>query len=197
MESNIIKALPSLYNGVWFKSRLEARWAYYFDLLGVKWEYEPEGFGLKSGAYCPDFLLENRCWAEVKPEVFEFTDFTQKFSQLVQGTQTHLVVLNGLPNARRWYYIYAWADEDECRLIDEGRHAWFCERLYGIDCPNVACGDFVQINTYSVRKNGLLWWSYGQIDDSCSDYDESSIDTAKKASRLQFDRQGRAQTWQS
>lgn len=50
-----IPALPASYRGVTFRSRLEARWAYYFDLIGCDWQYEPEGYGLASGNYCPDF----------------------------------------------------------------------------------------------------------------------------------------------
>ena len=34
------------YKGYWFRSRLEARWAIFFDTLGLKWLYEPERFYL-------------------------------------------------------------------------------------------------------------------------------------------------------
>jgi hypothetical protein len=62
-----IKALPTYYRGGVFKSRLEARWAYYFDLIGAKWQYEPDGFTLPSGNYCPDFLVGNSTYVEIKP----------------------------------------------------------------------------------------------------------------------------------
>lgn len=52
MEYNI-KAIPTTYNGVRFRSRLEARWAAFFDLARVKWQYEP--FDLDGWA--PDFLI--------------------------------------------------------------------------------------------------------------------------------------------
>lgn len=45
---------PTLYSGVNFRSRLEARWAIMFDLLGITWEYEP-AFPL--AGYIPDFLI--------------------------------------------------------------------------------------------------------------------------------------------
>ena len=38
------KAIETVYNGYRFRSRLEARWAVFFDALGVKYEYEAEGF---------------------------------------------------------------------------------------------------------------------------------------------------------
>ena len=40
--------------GVLFRSRIEAQWAYVFDILGFEWEYEP--FDLMG--YIPDFVLK-------------------------------------------------------------------------------------------------------------------------------------------
>lgn len=36
-------ALTTRYAGCRFRSRLEARWAVFFDHLGIEWEYEPQG----------------------------------------------------------------------------------------------------------------------------------------------------------
>lgn len=56
-----IKPIETFYNGYRFRSRLEARWAVFFDALGVEYEYEPEGFLLPSGKrYLPDFKV--KCW---------------------------------------------------------------------------------------------------------------------------------------
>ena len=53
-----IKAIETVYNGYRFRSRLEARWAVFFDAIGVKYEYEPEGYTLEDGTkYLPDFLI--------------------------------------------------------------------------------------------------------------------------------------------
>lgn len=57
--------IPTAYNGINFRSRLEARWAAFFDLLNWRWVYEP----LDGDAYIPDFLLLGN-WpimVEVKP----------------------------------------------------------------------------------------------------------------------------------
>lgn len=61
-----IKAIPTTYNNVQFRSRLEARWAAFFDLAGIEWDYEP--FDLDGWA--PDFLLRTavgHVLVEVKP----------------------------------------------------------------------------------------------------------------------------------
>jgi len=48
-----ITAIPTTYQGIEFRSRLEAKWAFVFDKLGWSWEYEP--IDLKG--YIPDFVL--------------------------------------------------------------------------------------------------------------------------------------------
>lgn len=56
-----MKPIETIYNGYRFRSRLEARWAVFFDALGVDYEYEPEGFRLDNGMYyLPDFRV--KCW---------------------------------------------------------------------------------------------------------------------------------------
>lgn len=56
--------------GYRFRSRLEARWAVFFQTLGVQWEYEPQGFDLDGQLYLPDFRVTTGnlvYWYEVKP----------------------------------------------------------------------------------------------------------------------------------
>lgn len=53
-----IKAIQTKYKGYLFRSRLEARWAVFFDACGIDFEYESEGYDLGNGLmYLPDFLL--------------------------------------------------------------------------------------------------------------------------------------------
>lgn len=53
-----VKAIETVYNGYRFRSRLEARWAVFFDALGLTYEYEKEGYDLgTAGWYLPDFWL--------------------------------------------------------------------------------------------------------------------------------------------
>ena len=60
-----IKAIPTMYGGVQFRSRLEARWAAFFDLVEWRWEYEP----LDLDGYVPDFVLRfvEPIAVEIKP----------------------------------------------------------------------------------------------------------------------------------
>ena len=54
----MVKAIETFYKGYRFRSRLEARWAVYLDMIGAKYEYEPEGYDLGDGTYyLPDFKI--------------------------------------------------------------------------------------------------------------------------------------------
>jgi hypothetical protein len=65
MSGYTIAAIPTLYRGRMYRSRLEARWAAFFDRLGWTHEYEP--FDL--GAWSPDFAITEPFDAliEIKP----------------------------------------------------------------------------------------------------------------------------------
>lgn len=65
-----IKPIPTKYKKVSYKSKLEAQWALYLEKLHLKFIYEPQSFKLGTRLYTPDFLIENRLFIEVKPEVF-------------------------------------------------------------------------------------------------------------------------------
>lgn len=51
------KAHPTRYKDVLFRSRLEARWAAFFDLCGWEWEYEP----IDLYGWTPDFRITFPC----------------------------------------------------------------------------------------------------------------------------------------
>jgi hypothetical protein len=111
-----IKAIETQYKGYRFRSRLEARWAVFFDALGIEWEYEKEGYDLgEAGWYLPDFWLpEIQVWIEIKggnPTNEEMV----KAENLCRGTQNSVVIFSGNPwfNIARAYY-----------MIDDNEELW-------------------------------------------------------------------------
>jgi hypothetical protein len=67
MVATRLRAIETHYNNYRFRSRTEARWAVFYDTLGIKYEYEKEGFDLDGVWYLPDFWLpEQQCWIEIK-----------------------------------------------------------------------------------------------------------------------------------
>lgn len=98
-------AIETKYAGYRFRSRLEARWAVYFDAIGLEWEYEPEGFDLDGVRYLPDFWLSTvRMWAEVKPEVFTSDEY-EKIRRLKRATGYPVLMLVGVPACRNYWVL--------------------------------------------------------------------------------------------
>lgn len=54
MTTRSRSGIPTTYGGTRFRSRLEARWAAFFDLVEWPWVYEP----FDGDRYIPDFLIE-------------------------------------------------------------------------------------------------------------------------------------------
>lgn len=108
-----VAAIETAYKGYRFRSRLEARWAVFFDALGLRWEYEKEGFGLPSGRYLPDFWLPTPwgeypaagLWVEIKG-----IDPTGKEMQLLDELCFHTkhtsYIMQGLPFEHKVYSVH-------------------------------------------------------------------------------------------
>jgi hypothetical protein len=96
-----IKAIETFYKGYHFRSRLEARWAVFFDTLGIQWKYEDQGFEremydygdhgevkvVKVERYLPDFYLPHRfreggIYVEVKGDTNALKKDWHRYSQM-------------------------------------------------------------------------------------------------------------------
>lgn len=105
----MIQAIETRYAGCRFRSRLEARWAVFFDHLRITWEYEPEGYRLPSGPYLPDFKLYglggdgtgDGLWFEVKPHLENDLEFGMRedprWYELAKMTGIPLITAFGMP----------------------------------------------------------------------------------------------------
>jgi len=115
----MIAAIETEYQGYRFRSRLEARWAVFFETLKVRYEYEKEGYDLsgilvpseagdrplpEDTRYLPDFWLpdvydqenEPGIWLEIKgsePNGREF-DLCEGLSRV---TKQSVLMAIGLP----------------------------------------------------------------------------------------------------
>lgn len=63
-----VRSIPTVYNGIQFRSKLEASTAKLMDDIGLEWQFEVEGYDLGNGIwYLPDFYVpQNRLFIEVK-----------------------------------------------------------------------------------------------------------------------------------
>jgi len=97
--SQEIKAIETHYDGYRFRSRLEARWAVFFNAVGLEYEYEKEGFEL-SRRYLPDFWLPQlECWIEIKGEHITERDITL-CKELAEHTDTTVYLIEKLPSSK-------------------------------------------------------------------------------------------------
>lgn len=107
--SEQIKAIETVYKGLRFRSRLEARWAVFFDTAHITYEYEQEGFELPDGTrYLPDFYLPEYDWyVEVKPPRNGAGEDLKRASRFVGEKIKVLLLLGNIPPKKEielWHY---------------------------------------------------------------------------------------------
>ena len=148
-----IKPIETLYKGYRFRSRTEARWAVFFDALGIEWEYEKEGYDLgELGWYLPDFWLpEWACFAEVKGSKFSQEEFEK-----AAALPFPCLILDGTPEPR----LYALAtNEEPCEV-----------RYYEYSIQADDKWSWVDLQWSKYKKR--LWYNYGEFDLALGSYDD-------------------------
>lgn len=118
-----IPAIETSYGGARFRSRLEDRWAVFFDHMHIHWEYEPEGYETPEGRYLPDFRIYLRrpenptALFEVKPQYLAKRDENCVCPSPLDPRWAHasamdaspsLLVACGIPTGNR---IQEWIDD--------------------------------------------------------------------------------------
>lgn len=144
----MIKAIDTLYKGNYFRSRTEARWAVYFDALGVRWEYEKEGYNLGDGIYyLPDFWFpDDDMYGEVKGEYCIAENDMQKVRRLCEQSKKTVCLFIGIP------------DRTVCtnfRFDTETMEAELRDREDYLDIPfrHIVMGRSRQY------EKGMYWWA--------------------------------------
>lgn len=177
-----IKPIETVYNGYRFRSRAEARWAVFFDAVGIDYVYEPEGVILSDGTrYLPDFYLpKSDTWFEVKG-VLTKTDL-HKVEQLVADTGKAAVIgysdlsFQASENWRDFFELTGKASSVLCKC-HKCNQLWFMgiDGLWNCLC----CGEYDGDHHFDVVMNGdsdLRW---------CSD--ETVINAFNKARQARFE----------
>lgn len=115
-----LRAIQTEYHGYLFRSRLEARWAVFFDALGLKWEYEAEGYELPSGRYLPDFKLPDyRMFVEVKPQPpLRDSREVRVATELSHASGLAVVIASGDPYGA---FVGTWLAKDYRRVVSGSR----------------------------------------------------------------------------
>lgn len=145
------QSIPTEYNGVVYRSRVEARWARFFDLVGIKHQYEPIWFTDGKYRYKPDFHLPEVCLREYNQGVFlevkaTMEEYKETCAKHVVMKQQQFVVCIGNPppevcdDDRECYQIYPWWDNSmvfcKCRSCGTVKIEYSESNYY--QCPK--CG---------------------------------------------------------
>lgn len=98
------KAIETSWRGYRFRSRTEARWAVAFTAAGEPFDYEREGYQLRSGWYLPDFWLPKRqLWLEVKGQEPNHRERSLA-RELAEATKRQVLIAIGPPDADTIYF---------------------------------------------------------------------------------------------
>jgi hypothetical protein len=145
-----IKPIETEYRGYKFRSRLEARWAVFFDEIGLTWEYEKEGYNLDGTYYLPDFWIwQWDCFIEIKGDPAQLADGLDKLNKLSKMTGKLSFLLYGTPDHEVYQMIFP-----------ENLDSTFGH--VGIDNPNKIlqcrrCDGFWYAH--------IEWWGWGSLGD--------------------------------
>lgn len=92
-----VKPIETWFKGIKYRSRLEARWAVFFDRMGIPAHYEPQGYITSHGPYLPDFQIGNML-IEIRPEPFySNADEYGVFAELADSLSFEVLVICGPP----------------------------------------------------------------------------------------------------
>ena len=129
---HITRGIPTNFQGIRFRSRLEATWARFFDSLGWKWEYEPVDFN----GWIPDFGLygkNQKIYVEVKPVVCFPKDVSEKLE--ASGCLDEILIVGEtMPcssiDGDEWdSVILGWLGENE--KYEEDCGFWWQDAVFG------------------------------------------------------------------
>jgi hypothetical protein len=149
-----IKAIETKYKGHNFRSRLEARWAVFFENANIVWEYEKEGFVLSNGdQYLPDFWIPIQPQDEhpgygyfVEIKVVVTPDSLKKAEVLASDSGHVVYLINGEPGT---YRLWKWYRDGSLTY----------ENVYvDLDCPFFENHMFTTANKYDdCCEHGDIW----------------------------------------
>lgn len=137
--------IPTTYRGVTYRSRLEARWAAFFDEIQWPHTYEP----LDADGYIPDFLIsgDRPFLIEVKPAATyrEYQDMTSYIWDKLTGYWSHDVLVLGLSplpalgSKKQWHDVCGLLGEYQQLGDDDDLFAW--EKGLARWCRCVICNE--------------------------------------------------------
>ena len=149
-----MKPIPTTYDETLFRSRLEARWAVFFDQLQIFWSYEPLEIRRENLSYIPDFLLDNifldlfgnRPFIEIKP-LEPNEEYIEHLKKVRDPEGVDIYIFYGEP---------AFGVENAIRIFSSGPHT---NRVVLVEKGSIQvckrCKWFTWVNSFGDRSETL------------------------------------------
>lgn len=162
MSAQSVMVLPSEYGGVRYRARDEARWAIFFDRLGINHLYEPQGFVTDGTPYLPDFFLvpsrTPRLLVEVKWSFDADPEGVQKLRNLIAARgRERGVILPAITSGETRIAVIG--PDGHGETWEDDRGTWLtCPDGYHYDvqpCPERGCGECGHEGDYWYESDGI------------------------------------------
>lgn len=151
-----IKSKETIYGEFIFRSVLEARWAVFFDSLGIDYTYEPYCFEVETSGrevkYMPDFFLPNfELFIEIKPnKPVEIENIKAAAWSKYNGDTIILFNLNVPIESYENGWKFYCEDIDKTPKLSKGYNWCECPRCGKIDIAE--CGEPTICNCFSFEE---------------------------------------------
>lgn len=125
------------YDGYRFRSRLEARWAVFFNNIGLEYEYEMEGFDMEECSYLPDFYIPSiDRWFEIKGQPLTVSE-VQKCEQFCRRKDNENIKFSILIGAPKPLML----EEEDFSILGIREYTWqWPSQMYPSDTLLLAQG---------------------------------------------------------
>lgn len=171
----MIDAIPTVYHGTRFKSKMEADLASWLDVHAIPWVYEAEGFDLNGARYLPDFWLP-KAHAFIEVKGIMRADDAAKIDSMAAACAPKeiLVIIAEAPIGQAFSFAkptpeFFWGCDDVVMMRCKACSQWtFIASMGGYKC--VSCG------TWDGCHHIKAWHYPDEICDLCRDWHPGTWD---------------------
>lgn len=196
MSASSRSGIPTIYRDTRFRSRLEARWAALFDLLGWPWVYEP----IDAEGYIPDFLIqgERPFFIEVGPCITraDYLDKSTKPDLAIADLRQDVLVVGASPLPK---FTRGWHLTPEAGLLGEfWEHETHDPDWCLTDCKGrtaFAWGNAIWTSCIECKQVGVAHESHSFVVRPCRHYPGGHIDNLTVNMTTLWDRAGNIVQW--
>jgi hypothetical protein len=183
MEKPFNVGIETEYKGIIFRSRLEAIWGRFFDLMGWKWEYEPYDLN----GWIPDFIIIGKAretLVEIKPyscfndfiesgticKIRNSIKYTDKKNKEILLLGCTLFLSKQIPDATKLEFIIneLWVGDDDEAILNYYNNEWgffACVNSYEDRITSEYEGDHllnpvkyeIALSYWNKAKNDVRW----------------------------------------